>query len=109
MKSLEIDAETLNSRLKAGEKLVILDIREQWETDLAPFPDAECVPMSQVPAELGSIRQWSRTWPLIVLCHHGVRSLRTAKWLAEQGVPALSLAGGIDGWSRTADPKIPRY
>jgi rhodanese-related sulfurtransferase len=109
MDVLEIDPPTLKSRLDSGEQLVILDIREPWEIEKAPFPDAECIPMSQIQSELGAIRQWSRSWPLVVLCHHGVRSLRTAKWLREQGVPAVGLSGGIDLWSTQVASDIPRY
>jgi rhodanese-related sulfurtransferase len=48
--------------------------------------------------------------PIVVLCHHGQRSLSVAMWLREQGFDhAQSLAGGIDAWSRTIDPTIPRY
>ena len=48
--------------------------------------------------------------PLIVYCHHGVRSLATARWLVAQGIPDVAnLEGGIDAWSRTVDPAVPRY
>ncbi len=48
--------------------------------------------------------------PIVVLCHHGARSLSVTMWLRQQGFDhAQSLAGGIDRWSRTIDPVIPRY
>src|SRR5882757_8030772 len=47
---------------------------------------------------------------IVVLCHHGARSLSVAMWLRGQGFDrAQSLAGGIDRWSRTIDSSIPRY
>ncbi len=51
-----------------------------------------------------------RDEPLILFCHHGVRSLHVAAWLRERGVEnAQSMAGGIDQWSREIDPSVPRY
>jgi rhodanese-related sulfurtransferase len=48
--------------------------------------------------------------PIVVLCHHGARSLSVTMWLREQGFEkAQSLAGGIDHWSRVIDPSVPRY
>ena len=39
--------------------------------------------------------------PLVVYCHHGVRSRAVAEWLAERGLTGiLNLQGGIDAWSR---------
>ena len=48
--------------------------------------------------------------PLVVLCHHGVRSYRVVCWLREQGLTACqSMAGGIERWSAEVDPKVPTY
>jgi rhodanese-related sulfurtransferase len=48
--------------------------------------------------------------PVVVYCHHGVRSLQVVNWLREQGVEACqSMAGGIDRWSLEIDPSVPRY
>ncbi len=47
---------------------------------------------------------------LVVYCHHGVRSLMVADWLATQGIPgALNLDGGIDAWSSEVDRGVARY
>ena len=48
--------------------------------------------------------------PLVVFCHHGIRSLQVAGWLRSQGLEdAASMAGGIDRWSLEIDPTVPRY
>jgi len=48
--------------------------------------------------------------PLIVFCHHGVRSLSVVDWLRRQGVEnCQSMAGGIDAWSTMIDASVPRY
>ena len=48
--------------------------------------------------------------PVVVFCHHGIRSLQVVNWLHEQGVTnCLSMAGGIDRWSAEIDAGVPRY
>ena len=48
--------------------------------------------------------------PIVVHCHHGVRSLRVTHWLRERGFPAVtSMQGGIDAWSTDVDPNVPKY
>lgn len=87
---------------------VLLDVREPWEFQAAHLPDSILMPMGDVPS-----RAYTELDPdahIVVLCHHGQRSLSVAMWLRNQGFErSQSLAGGIDGWSRTIDPGIPRY
>jgi len=87
---------------------VLLDVREPWEFQAASLPDSLLMPMGDV-----SSRAHAELDPdahIVVLCHHGQRSLSVAMWLRAQGFErAQSLAGGIDGWSRTIDPTVPRY
>ena len=47
--------------------------------------------------------------PVVVLCHHGVRSYHAAAFLESVGIPAASLRGGIEGWAVEVDPRMPRY
>ncbi len=106
----------LKRRLDAGESLTLLDVREPAERAFcalpAPVGGANLhVPMREIPANLEAIREASTAGgPLVVYCHHGVRSLMAAHWLAEQGLENVAnLAGGIDAWSLKADPSTPRY
>jgi rhodanese-related sulfurtransferase len=65
--------------------------------------------MQELPARLAEIEAW-RDRPVVVHCHHGVRSLRVAHWLRERGFSgARSMRGGIDAWSLEVDASIPRY
>ncbi|MEO6982195.1 MAG: rhodanese-like domain-containing protein [Edaphobacter sp.] len=87
---------------------LLLDVREPWEFQTASLPNSLLMPMGEVasraPAELDPDA------PIVVLCHHGMRSLSVTMWLRNQGFEAAqSLSGGIDAWSRTVDPTIPRY
>jgi rhodanese-related sulfurtransferase len=107
---LEIEPREVQSRLQSGEKVALIDVREPSEFQLARIAGAELIPMRTVPAELSRLDAQAEETPLIVICHHGVRSLNVVHWLREQGVGACqSLAGGIERWSLEIDPTVPRY
>jgi rhodanese-related sulfurtransferase len=110
MPTLEITPQEIKARLDSGEKLVLIDCRESAEFQLARIEGAELVPMRSVPAELSRLDALADESPIIVYCHHGVRSLNVVNWLREQGVEACqSMAGGIDRWSLEIDSSVPRY
>ncbi len=89
-------------------KVVLLDVREQWEYDTAHLPDSTLMPMGDIPSR--AHQELDPDDHIIVLCHHGARSLNVTMWLRGQGFErAQSLAGGIDAWSRSIDPTVPRY
>jgi rhodanese-related sulfurtransferase len=107
---LEVDPQDVKKRLATGEKLHMIDVREPHEFALAKIQGAVLIPMRSVPAELQDLEGKADDAPLIVFCHHGVRSLNVVHWLREHGVEACqSMAGGIDAWSRVVDPSVPRY
>lgn len=106
----EITPQEVQRRLHSGEKLALIDVREPGEFQLAGIRGAELIPMRTVPAELSRLEAQTDETPLIVFCHHGVRSLNVVHWLREHGVDACqSMAGGIDRWSLEIDPAVPRY
>lgn len=87
---------------------VLLDVREPWEVQAASLPGALLMPMGEVTSRAHT--ELDPDQPIVVLCHHGARSLSVAMWLRQQGYEhAQSLAGGIDAWSRTVNLDIPRY
>lgn len=107
---LEISPQEVKRRLDAGEKLHLIDVREPHEFALAKLQDAELIPMRSVPGALQTLEGRADEAPLIVYCHHGVRSLNVVNWLREQALESCqSLAGGIDAWSLSIDPSVPRY
>jgi rhodanese-related sulfurtransferase len=107
---LEIDPQEVTRRMDAGEKLHLIDVREPHEFAQAKIAGAALIPMRSVPGELQELETRADEGPLIVYCHHGVRSLNVVHWLREQGIEACqSMAGGIDAWSMLVDPAVPRY
>lgn len=106
----EIPAAQVKRRLDAGEKLHLIDVREPNEFAMARIEGSELIPMRQVPAELQTLEARADEAPLIVFCHHGLRSLNVVNWLRNQGLEECqSMAGGIDAWSVAIDPSVPRY
>lgn len=108
---LPMTAEELKERLDRGESLALLDVREDEEhAYCAILRGGLHVPMGQIPGRLEEIRLAAARTPLVVYCHHGVRSMTAATWLARQGVaPIYNLEDGIDAWSRRVDPSVKRY
>jgi rhodanese-related sulfurtransferase len=107
--SLELTPQEASRLAKAGEGILI-DVREPEEFAIARIDGARLVPMQSVPGELQKLEALADEAPLLVLCHHGVRSLQVVAWLRNQGLEnSYSVAGGIDRWSRELDPAIPQY
>ena len=107
MSELEITVSELQRRRKAGEKFLLIDVREQWEYDICRIDGGKLIPMRMIPANLQAL---DGDEDVVCYCHHGMRSLDVAVWLRGQGVArAKSLAGGIDRWSAEIDAQIPRY
>jgi rhodanese-related sulfurtransferase len=104
----EITAEAYLQQRSNPEPPLLLDVREPWEAQTASLPGALLMPMGEVPSCAHT--ELDPDQPIVVLCHHGVRSLSVTMWLRNQGFENVqSLAGGIDAWSRTIDPTVPRY
>jgi len=104
----EISPAEVKARIDAGERLRLIDVREPHEHQICRIEGAELLPMNSIPLHLQELD--SETLPLIVFCHHGVRSLSVVDWLRRQGVEnCQSMAGGIDLWSVAVEPSVPRY
>ncbi len=95
-------------RRAAGNDMLLLDVREEWETQLSPVPaDLVHIPMGQIADRLSELDPKKET---VVICRSGGRSMEVARFLAAQGFASVfNLAGGILRWSREVDPKIPQY
>jgi rhodanese-related sulfurtransferase len=97
-------------------KAVFLDVREPWEFELARIGQSVNVPMSTLAGRVDEIRALQDAAdeignaPVVVICHHGVRSMQCAQFLAGRGLHHLiNLSGGIDAWSARVDPDVPQY
>jgi rhodanese-related sulfurtransferase len=104
----EISPEDVKSKQDRGDAFTLLDVREPWEFETAQLPGATLMPMGDVPSR--AHQELDPEDHIVVLCHHGVRSMNVTVWLRQQGFENVqSMRGGIDAWSRRIDPKVPTY
>ena len=104
----EISVDTLSRQLQSPTPPLLLDVREPWEAQTASIAGSILIPMGDLPSR--AHQELDPDQPIVVLCHHGARSLNVTMWLRQQGFDhAQSLTGGIDHWSAVIDPAIPRY
>ena len=108
MTTPEISARDLDERRKRGDKILVIDCREPWENGLVRLTESTLIPMNDTPGRIEELR--GAEGPIVVYCHHGIRSLQVVQWLRAQGLEnVFSLAGGIDAWSLEVDRELPRY
>jgi rhodanese-related sulfurtransferase len=105
----EIAPVELRALLEAKSDIVVLDVREPWEFETARIENSKHIPMGDIPARFK--QELDPEKHIVVICHHGVRSMNATVWLRrQQGFEKVqSLRGGIDRWARQIDPKVPLY
>ena len=93
-------------QLSTMQSAQLIDVREQWEAEIAFLPGALLVPLSTLQ---GAIARLDPREEYVVYCHHGVRSQHALAILRDAGLRARHLAGGIDAWAREVDTSMARY
>jgi adenylyltransferase/sulfurtransferase len=105
----ETSASALRAALDAGERFLLLDVREPAEWETAHIEGATLLPLGELEARVEELAEW-REGRVVVQCHHGGRSARACALLRERGFSDVhNLTGGIEAWSLTVDPSVPRY
>ncbi|EFI23807.1 rhodanese-like protein [Neisseria sp. oral taxon 014 str. F0314] len=90
-----------------GKAFLLLDVRTDEETAVCTLPDSVHIPMNLIPLRSNELPDGL---PIVVYCHHGIRSLHTAMYLADAGFETLyNLQGGIDAWAAQIDENMARY
>jgi rhodanese-related sulfurtransferase len=106
----EVTPQAAKEQLTDRKQAILIDVREPEECALARIEGAQLIPMGSVPNELQKLEGLADSGDLLILCHHGVRSLQVTMWLRSHGFEnCYSVAGGIDRWSWEVDPNVPRY
>lgn len=106
---LELSVSEAAAALRTPQPPLLLDCRTPEEFQTARIAGATLLPMQELPDRIGELAG-REDQPIIVHCHHGMRSLRVTKWLRERGFTLVqSMAGGIDAWSDEIDPAVPKY
>jgi molybdopterin/thiamine biosynthesis adenylyltransferase/rhodanese-related sulfurtransferase len=85
----------------------LIDVREPWETQICRVEGAELIPMRQIPEQAPTL---PKDRHLLIMCHHGARSLQVTQYLRANGFDSVSnIAGGIAAWAEDVDPTLARY
>ena len=103
----EISARELQRERLAKADLLLVDVREPAEAEIARIDCARYIPLRELPGRMSELPGHGE---IVTLCHHGQRSLKAREILKGAGFANVrSLAGGIDAWSREVDAEVPRY
>lgn len=108
--TLEVDPAAVAAwiHLPAGQRPKLVDCREQEELAICRIEGNEWVPLGKFPDAVHTLGHSERG--VVIYCHHGMRSLRAARFLRAHGIEkAFSMTGGIEAWSQSIDPSVPRY
>jgi rhodanese-related sulfurtransferase len=103
---MEIDNKKIDKWIKDTKEFHLLDVRRDDERELCSLGGFH-IPLHDLEKRFNELPH--DKLPIIVYCHHGVRSLYAVQFLKFHGYDALSLRGGIDAWSEEIDPNVPRY
>lgn len=105
VKSLSV--QDLQAWRESGKELVLLDVREDNEVAYAHISGHTHIPMNLVTLRHNELPD---DLPIVVYCHHGMRSMQVAMFLEHAGFEDLyNLNGGIEAWSTQIDASVPRY
>jgi len=104
---VEITPRDLQHERSRKPNLLLVDVREPLEAEIASIEGARLIPLRELPSRLAEIPSHAE---IVTHCHHGQRSLKAREILVGAGFAHVrSLAGGIDAWSREVDGDVPRY
>jgi rhodanese-related sulfurtransferase len=106
-KKIQITPTDLKAKLDNGEKIHLVDVREDWELEIANIPNSHLL-TQQLAYEI--LQKWDKQSMIVFYCHTGARSLEAASYFKGHGLPnCYSLSGGIDQFSTDVDPSISKY
>ena len=91
--------------------LALVDVRNPAEAEIVVIPSAVLIPLSTIESgeAIDQVRSLAEGRRLFVHCKLGMRSAKAAQLLAEHGIQATNVTGGIDAWAQDVDPTLPRY
>ncbi|MFF4713601.1 rhodanese-like domain-containing protein [Streptomyces eurythermus] len=91
-----LDTDQARERL---DELTVIDVRTPGEYASGHLPGALNIPLDHIRRALPELRHAAGRGDVLVVCASGARSENACKLLAEQGIPAATLAGGTNGWA----------
>ena len=96
LSNIECSAQELRERLEAGEEIVIVDVREDFEVSSGVIPGARHIPLRMLPTLVDGLRDANE---IVCYCAGGARSYDAAMLLRREGLfNATSMEGGMAAW-----------
>lgn len=94
-----------------AENVALVDVRNPAEAEIVVIPSAVLIPLATIESgeAIEQVRSLAEGRRLFVHCKLGMRSAKAAHLLAEYGISATNVTGGIDAWAQEVDPMLPRY
>lgn len=103
----EITVEQLKAKQDAGEKFVLLDVREPYEYDIARIPGSKLIPLGELHSRLSELDTADE---IVIHCKMGGRSAQAVRELQAAGFGKLwNVEGGITAWADRIDPSVAKY
>jgi rhodanese-related sulfurtransferase len=103
---MEISPAEVADLLKKG-AIKLVDVRTPQEYEIARIEGSHLADQALIQE---MVHSWPKDTPIVTVCHHGMRSLDAVAYLRGHGLRnTRSMSGGIDVWSKTVDPRVPRY
>ncbi len=103
----QIAPEDLKARLDRRDPIVLVDVRQDWETKLCRLENAIHIPIEEIEYRVEELKPEDE---IVVCCHVGQRSAAVAEYLTRLGFKNVkNLLGGLDHWAQVVDPNMPRY
>lgn len=101
-----ISVEELHEKMTKGEPIVLLDVRQPFEYQIANL-NGLLIPLNELSNRMDEL---DASKEIVVYCHTGRRSGLAVSQLRSSGfTKARNLVGGIDAWSVKIDKNVPRY
>jgi rhodanese-related sulfurtransferase len=91
----EITAKQLEQKLNAGEKVNIIDVREDEEVAMGKIPGAKHIPLGQIPER---IEELDKNEHYYMVCRSGGRSGNACQFLMQKGYNVTNMSGGMLAW-----------
>ena len=103
----EICVEDLKAKQDRGDKFVLLDVREQYEYDIAKIQGSQLIPLGELHSRMSELDSADE---IVIHCKTGVRSAKAVRQLQKAGFAKLfNVEGGIGAWADRVDPSVPKY
>ena len=100
----EMDIPALQSLLKEGQAIRLLDVRSIAEMDRGMLPNAEKLPLHTLPVRLNEI---DNDEMVVLYCRSGARSAQGVGFMAAQGFDnVFNLRGGVIAWQQNGLPLV---